>query len=180
MAAGLPGTGVGGLFLILSALLMPLVELKRRVRGRSERAGWRPVGRHAALAIGMVIVVAGAIGAVHWALMGPSPTHNGVSARGAVSTPDVALMAPPVAPVLMTLALLACILAIAYTLRLILHGPRRLRARDVPSDTEQPRVTSRGSRVGRDTGKDLRGGSEADGPGYLGEQFETSPRSQRS
>src|SRR5262249_2479062 len=54
MAAGPPGTGVSGVFLILSALLMPLVELQRTVRGRTGPAGWRLVGRAAPLAIGMV------------------------------------------------------------------------------------------------------------------------------
>ena len=40
MSAGLPGLGLGGLFFILSALLAPLLELGRPVRGRSSRA-WR-------------------------------------------------------------------------------------------------------------------------------------------
>jgi hypothetical protein len=150
MAAGLPGTGVGGLFLILSALLMPVVELLRRVRGRSRGAGWRPVGRHAALATAMVTVVAGAIGSVHWALLGHPPAQSAVSARSAGSTLEVALMAPPVAPVLMTLLLLGGILAIAYTLRLILLVPQGRGTQVSTSHIKAPRVESCDSQVGKE------------------------------
>src|SRR5262249_2659890 len=109
MAAGLPGTGVGGLFLILSALLTPLVELRRTVRGRTGPADWRLVGRHATLALGMVTVLGGAIGAVHWALLRSSPTPSGVPARSAGPSLDVGRMAFPVAPALITLAVLGAI-----------------------------------------------------------------------
>jgi hypothetical protein len=123
MPAGLPGTGVGGLFLILSALLMSLVELRRRMRRRTGLARWRLVGRHTGLAAGIVAVVAGVAWALYWALLGSSPTHGGASARGAGANLLGGLMPRPLAPVLMTLVLLASIMIIAYTLRLILHGP---------------------------------------------------------
>ena len=44
--AGLPGTGLGGLFYLLLAFWMPFAELPRTLRGRSSRARWR-AGRDA-------------------------------------------------------------------------------------------------------------------------------------
>lgn len=43
MIAGLPGTGLGLIFFMLSALLAPFVELWAVARGRSSRARWRAV-----------------------------------------------------------------------------------------------------------------------------------------
>jgi len=60
---GLPGTGIGGLFYILSALWMPVCEIRRRVRGRPPRA-WPLVARQFAIAVGVVT----AMTAVFWAL----------------------------------------------------------------------------------------------------------------
>jgi hypothetical protein len=39
--AGLPGTGLGGLFYVVLALGMPVAELVATVRGRSSRRRWR-------------------------------------------------------------------------------------------------------------------------------------------
>ena len=58
MSAGLPGVGLGGLFFVISALVAPLVELRRAARGESSAAAWRQVGRQFALAAAMVAVVA--------------------------------------------------------------------------------------------------------------------------
>lgn len=63
MNPGLPGTGIGGLFYILSALWMPVCEVQRRLRGRAPRA-WSVVARQFAIAIGVVA----AMTAVFWAL----------------------------------------------------------------------------------------------------------------
>jgi hypothetical protein len=41
MFAGLPGIGVGTLFYVLTAFVMPLVELSRLVRGDVSAARWR-------------------------------------------------------------------------------------------------------------------------------------------
>lgn len=54
--AGLPGTGLGGLFYLLLAFAMPVVEAVQTVRGRSSRARWRRVGAQFALACGIVVV----------------------------------------------------------------------------------------------------------------------------
>lgn len=54
MTAGLPGTGIGGVFYLLSALLMPLVELVKTLRGQSSGRRWLLVIRQLALASGIV------------------------------------------------------------------------------------------------------------------------------
>lgn len=43
MFAGLPGIGVGTLFYILAALLMPVTEIARLIRGTSSLARWRRI-----------------------------------------------------------------------------------------------------------------------------------------
>jgi hypothetical protein len=57
MSAGLPGLGLGGLFFIFSALLAPFPELWRTVRGRSDLAAWKAIGRQLAQALAMVAAI---------------------------------------------------------------------------------------------------------------------------
>lgn len=54
MTAGLPGTGLGGLFYLILSLLMPLRELYLTARGRSSRARWRFVLTQLAIALGII------------------------------------------------------------------------------------------------------------------------------
>ncbi len=54
MVNGLPGTGIGGLFYLLLAALMPLREGVRALRGRSRGVHWRFIGMQWAL-IGCVL-----------------------------------------------------------------------------------------------------------------------------
>src|SRR4051794_15301193 len=57
MSAGLPGLGLGGLFFIFSALLAPFPELWRTLRGRSDLAAWRSIGRQLVQALAMVAAI---------------------------------------------------------------------------------------------------------------------------
>lgn len=68
MSPGLPGTGIGGLFYILSALCMPVCEVWRRWRGDATRP-WPLVGRQFAIAVGVVAVMTGVFWALDTALM---------------------------------------------------------------------------------------------------------------
>jgi hypothetical protein len=156
MPGGLPGTGIGGVFLIISALLMPVVELRRRVRRRAGLGRWRLVGRHTALAIGMVAAVLGPIGGLYSALLGSSPTHGGASTRSAGASLHGGPMALPLAPGLITLAALVGIIIIAYTLRLILLVPTR-RGRQVvrPIDVNAPFIESGNSAAANDGGEHI-------------------------
>jgi hypothetical protein len=54
MSAGLPGCGLGGLFFVLCALLAPLSEIVRTVRGRSSLAAWAQTLRQFGIALAMV------------------------------------------------------------------------------------------------------------------------------
>lgn len=63
MNPGLPGTGIGGLFYILSALWMPVCELWRRRQGDAP-GQWPLVARQFAIAVGVVAAMTG----VFWAL----------------------------------------------------------------------------------------------------------------
>lgn len=56
MIAGLPGTGLGGLFYILGALWMPVQSLTRRMRGQRD-VSWRLVARQSGIAIGVLAVL---------------------------------------------------------------------------------------------------------------------------
>lgn len=62
MNPGLPGTGIGGLFYICSALLMPLCEMRRRLRGNAPRGAL--VATQFSIALGVVTATTG----VFWGL----------------------------------------------------------------------------------------------------------------
>jgi hypothetical protein len=51
MTAGVPGTGLGGLFYILAALFLPVRGAIRKLRG--QRVSWRAVAKLAGLALGV-------------------------------------------------------------------------------------------------------------------------------
>ncbi len=80
MNAGLPGTGVGGLFLILIALWMPFRELYRTFRGQSSGARWRFV----ALQLGLALSVILSLLATYWLValaLTPIATQIGASVQ---------------------------------------------------------------------------------------------------
>ena len=54
MVAGLPGTGIGGMFYLLSAFLMPFKELIKTLRGHSNKRRWKLVGSQTGLALGIM------------------------------------------------------------------------------------------------------------------------------
>lgn len=71
--AGLPGTGLGGLFYVLLALVMPVAELYRTARGRGSRERWHQAATQFALACGIVASVAGTAAAYLTLVGAPSP-----------------------------------------------------------------------------------------------------------
>ena len=85
--AGLPGTGLGGLFYVLLALVMPVVELYRTARGRGSRERWRQAATQFALACGIVASVAGTATAYLTLVGAPSPF--GLRGPGLVLAPVV-------------------------------------------------------------------------------------------
>lgn len=107
MAAGMPGTGIGGLFFILSAFAMLIVEIGQTLRGRSSRARWGIVLRNLAIATTMVIAVSAAFWAVQTVFFADDPKSQQRS------------WLTPLIPLLITLGILLLVLSAASALRLI-------------------------------------------------------------
>ena len=88
MSAGMPGAGIAGVFYLASALLMPVIELERTMRGESSLAAWRLVLRQFAVACA---ILAG-VWSTGWALgliaLAP-PTGPTVAGRLVTATPQV-------------------------------------------------------------------------------------------
>jgi hypothetical protein len=63
MIAGLPGTGISGLFYLLSAFWMPIAEIIQFLRGRKRQSNWKLVFSQFALAAGIftALTVTGAL-----------------------------------------------------------------------------------------------------------------------
>jgi hypothetical protein len=59
MIAGLPGTGISGLFYLLSAFWMPIAEFVRTLRGRERQSNWKLVFSQFALATGILAALGG-------------------------------------------------------------------------------------------------------------------------
>ena len=78
MNAGLPGTGIGGLFYVVLALLMPVRELYLTARGRSSRERWRLVLQQSLIACGIVASLA----ATWWGLTWVVDTRDAVGLGG--------------------------------------------------------------------------------------------------
>jgi len=143
MTAGLPGTGIGGLFFILSAFFMIVVELQRTIRGKSSLARWRMVGRHAGVAAAMVAAVTATIWLVH-RLLFPAATDAGATASKASSGLTHAIV--PFLPVLITLAVLMLVLLTSYLAKFVFShretpvrpdtsGPTQIRSHQPPAHT---------------------------------------------
>ena len=105
MNVGLPGTGMGGLFYLLTALLMPVVELVRALRGRSSVARWQIVLRQVTLALGVL----GSLWATAWCLKHALP-HTALASLKATNARTTNLLG--VTPTLLTFATLGGVLAV--------------------------------------------------------------------
>jgi hypothetical protein len=88
MNAGLPGTGLGGLFYIASALAMPF-HRARSGAGHDGRS-WRRVVAQAGIALGILLALWGTGLGLGWLLSGPmqgaagSPSGNGAGVGSVV------------------------------------------------------------------------------------------------
>lgn len=129
MIAGLPGVGLGGIFYVFCALLMPLVELARMALGRERGLGWGVIGRQWLIACGSL----GAIWATGWllgtlVLMVPAAVVGDESAGGgesALGTAGAVYGVPSAAAGLLTVALLVLVLVGIQVLRLVPARPAR-------------------------------------------------------
>ena len=88
MTAGVPGIALSGLFYILCALAMPLVELVRTARGTSSLARWVVVGRQVGLAGFMLGGISLAFRVVLLLLPArPAPRPSGLSGAAVAALP---------------------------------------------------------------------------------------------
>ena len=130
MTVGLPGAGIGGLFYLLAALLMPFRELVRTLQRRSSAARWSLVGEQFAHAVG----IAAGTYATGWLIVaGASRLATGRAAGGIAGVPTRVhdLLRP--AQGLATLATLVTILLVVAVLGRVLARPAA-DSRDVARD----------------------------------------------
>ena len=113
MTAGLPGTGIGGIFYLASTLVMPFREVSRRLRGRPA-GDWRVVS-------GQLAIAGGILGAM-WVtgrLLGLALAAARPIARLGTSLPPGNVLR--IASVALALGTLAGVLAGVELLRLWVH-----------------------------------------------------------
>ncbi len=114
MNPGLPGTGIGGLFYILSALWMPICEVWRRWQGDAPRR-WPLVARQFAIAVGVVAAMTG----VFWAL--DTFVLDQVAARAAGKVYLISSLR--VSALMVTSGVLVTVLGAVHLVRLCLRLP---------------------------------------------------------
>jgi len=147
MIVGLPGTGIGGLFYLLSALALPLRQAVRRVRDRASSVTWRVVAGQTAIA-GGVLAGMWVTGLLLGVLLGVARSHT---APG-VGTHSGNLLRT--ATLVLSFGTLAAVLLGVELLRLWVHRrrPRETPLEQCAPETLQPsecRVAVAGSGRGR-------------------------------
>lgn len=119
MTAGLPGTGIGGIFYLLIAFLMPIHELVCLLRGRSSWSRWRLILLQLSNASGVLLSLAGAA----WLIRRLADSWDLTSAALARIQSVTALSFAWV-----TMAALGAVVLMVLTLRTFLALADRLRA----------------------------------------------------
>ncbi len=72
MIAGLPITGIGGIFYLLLAIAMPFIEFYRLLRGRSSVAAWRTIGFQLLIQTGVLLSLSFQAALIVWLAPGPA------------------------------------------------------------------------------------------------------------
>ena len=103
MIAGLPGTGISGLFYILSAFWMPIAEIVRFLRGRKRQSNWKLVFSQVVLASGILVTLS-ATGALLDHFISFSVTALGIFASDSGDKSQLVNLG--VAPTIITIAVL--------------------------------------------------------------------------
>ena len=136
MTAGLPGVGIGGIFYLASAILMPVRSVVAVVTGRRHEARWPVALRQATIAVGIL----GALWATGWALgwliatLAPGSTLLTAGAGPAHVRSVVRTSA-----LLLSFGTLAAVLALVQLLRLALPArPTERNESDESRDSARP------------------------------------------
>lgn len=123
MIAGLPGTGIGGIFYLFLALWMPMNETIDIIRGFANSEHRQMVKRQLFLTLCVILAVIVTSWLAGWlAIVILSGIHGSASAKSDTAVENFLQVAPIV---LTSLTLLAVILAI-HGLRLIMRFSRSL------------------------------------------------------
>jgi hypothetical protein len=132
VTAGIPGIGLGGLFFVISALLMLVFEVVLTLQGRSSLERWRVVGYQSGLAAGIVLVTVGFLWLLELMVFGDvfvrEPTGSGTTAAGSGEQALISaaqLLPVSAAPILVTLVLLLAVLCFAEVLGCIARRPAK-------------------------------------------------------
>jgi hypothetical protein len=112
MNPGMPGTGIGGLFYVLSALWMPICEVWRRSRGKTS-VRWFLIAKQFAIAVGVVAVMSGVFWALDSALILYHATQHSADQIDAARTLRISAM-------LMAVGVLVSLLSVVHLARLFL------------------------------------------------------------
>jgi hypothetical protein len=126
MVAGLPGTGIGGIFYILLAFTMPFVELYRLARGQSSVKRWRMVLMQVCNASGIL----GGVYVTGWLLARGLNFYRSLAATtgGAEATYQPTANVIPAASVYAAIATLCGLILMTYVLRFVLRNGKGLPA----------------------------------------------------
>lgn len=130
MTAGLPGVGIGGIFYLASALLMPMRSLVAVLSGRPGDARWPVALRQASLAAGILGVLWLTGLALAWIITAfvPQGTSLVAAGSGAVEVRTVV----KVGALLLSLGTLSLVLLLVQVARLAL--PARPTQRNAPAE----------------------------------------------
>jgi hypothetical protein len=135
MIAGLPITGIGGIFYLLLALAMPFIEFYRLCAGRSTRAAWRTIALQLLIQTGVLVSLSVQAALVVWLAPGPAKQaaakSNAMLGMTGVETVSQSQTAGLVAAgTIVAVITLAFVALVVYTLKLYftLAGPRRATA----------------------------------------------------
>lgn len=111
MTAGLPGVGIGGMFYLATALLMPFRSLWSALSGRGEQARWTLALRQAALAASILAAIWATGWVIGWVIA--------ALADPVVTTGTGVAGPPPVRNALRTTTLLGSIGTLALVLLVV-------------------------------------------------------------
>ncbi|MBI4545479.1 MAG: tetratricopeptide repeat protein, partial [Gemmatimonadetes bacterium] len=122
MSVGLPGAGIGGVFYLVSALVMPVREAGRALRGDVAAHRWRVVLRQVGMAAGVIA----AIWAVGWLLgvvLGPRPAAASLGSLGSAGAgaPAEVRNVLRMAALIFTFGTLAAVLIAVQVLRFVVR-----------------------------------------------------------
>ena len=119
MIMGIPGTGIGGLFYLFAALLMPIIELVQTARGRSSKSRWCEVGLQSGVALSIIFLTLASLELL-WLLISylPADLVAQTTGTGGQESTNWVLRLPPLLIALPTLgAVLIALELLALTLR---------------------------------------------------------------